>query len=76
MLNQTDAAYEAARRMKVKEVAKAMKDLTIQEVASRTVVMLIHDEGNLNRYQASLEFMLECFELSRATGSVEETPNE
>jgi len=45
-------------------MAVSMATMSVDDIAARVVGLLIHDEGNLNRYQATLEICLEAFKLS------------
>jgi hypothetical protein len=43
-------------------MAKSAADWTIEEFASRAVGLLIMDEGNLNKYQRTIETVLIVFQ--------------
>lgn len=45
----------------IENVAQGVKDLPDVEIASRIVGLLIHDQGNLNKYQRTIELSLRIY---------------
>lgn len=57
--NPEDPATAEAMEALMSPMATAAKDWTIETFASRAVGLLILDEGNLNKYQRTLELVLD-----------------
>ena len=57
---------KAAKDAAIKSMATSAADWTDDEFAGRIVGLLIHDEGNLNKYKRTIELMIEvCRERDR-----------
>ncbi len=59
-MTHTPQEYDAKRAEVVNVLADGMKTMSDGDIATRIVSMLIHDKGNLNKYDATLTIALEA----------------
>jgi hypothetical protein len=64
---------EERRRCVIATMATNMAILPDDEIAARVVGLLIHDHGNLNRYQQTLEIVLEAHRIACGGGAAAPT---
>lgn len=67
-----DPATAEAVEALIVQMAEAAKDWSIETFASRAVGLLILDKGNLNKYQRTLEIVLEVHKRVLAASSATE----